>query len=250
MWPHLHHKSFSDALLASIVCVWIRSVSGRRPSVRPARPQWIRLVFYGVPLPAIRKTVKEYCNVNPDLSREHILELVSGLWKTDHHELRSVGIGILERRRALLFVKDMDVVEKLVRQSETWAYVDWLAVKVAGGLILDYPSAKRVLPRWSRDSNMWVRRSSMLALLPSLKRDRTDFSTFSSFASAMIEEKDFFIRKAIGWVLREVSKKRPDETFGFLDQHVDVVSGLTLREGSKYLSAARRGSLMKRYQSR
>ncbi len=208
------------------------------------------LQFYGVPLPTIRKTVKEHCNGHPDLSRGDILKLVSALWKTDHHELRSMGIGLLERRGVLLMVKDMGVVEKLVGQSETWAYVDWLAVKVAGGLILDYPSAKRVLPRWSRDSYMWVRRSSMLALLPSLKRDGTDFSMFSGFASAMIEEKDFFIRKAIGWVLREVSKKRPDETFGFLDQHVDVVSGLTLREGSKYLSAARRGSLMKRYRSR
>ena len=59
----------------------------------------------------------------------------------------------------------------------------------------------------------------------------------------MLEEREFFIRKAVGWVLREVSKKRPELTFAFLREHRGRVSGLTLSEGAKYLPAAQRRAL-------
>jgi 3-methyladenine DNA glycosylase AlkD len=60
----------------------------------------------------------------------------------------------------------------------------------------------------------------------------------------MLGEREFFIRKAIGWVLREVGKRRPDLVFEFLRQHRDAVSGLTLREGAKYLPPAQRRALL------
>ena len=66
----------------------------------------------------------------------------------------------------------------------------------------------------------------------------------------MTLEKEFFIRKAIGWVLREVGKKRPELAFGFMSEHIDVVSGLSLREGSKYLPAPQRDQLLSRYRAR
>ena len=59
----------------------------------------------------------------------------------------------------------------------------------------------------------------------------------------MLGEREFFIRKAIGWVLREVSKKRPELTFEFLREHRDEVSGLTLSEGAKYLPGSYRRRL-------
>jgi 3-methyladenine DNA glycosylase AlkD len=61
----------------------------------------------------------------------------------------------------------------------------------------------------------------------------------------MVGEKEFFIRKAIGWVLRDVSKKRPELAYAFLANHIHEVSGLTLREGAKYLSEAQREELQK-----
>ena len=66
----------------------------------------------------------------------------------------------------------------------------------------------------------------------------------------MIEEKEFFIRKAIGWILRETAKKRPMLSYDFLGNHIEVVAGLTLREGAKYLPAAQRNELLKAYKSR
>jgi 3-methyladenine DNA glycosylase AlkD len=59
----------------------------------------------------------------------------------------------------------------------------------------------------------------------------------------MLDEKEFFIRKSIGWVLREVSKKHPKIVYDFLRAHRDEMSGLTLREGAKYLSDPQRKAL-------
>jgi 3-methyladenine DNA glycosylase AlkD len=66
----------------------------------------------------------------------------------------------------------------------------------------------------------------------------------------MLEEKEFFIRKVIGWVLREVSKKDPGRVYAYLKSRTDRVSGLTLREGSKYLPDGQREELLAAYRSR
>ena len=106
--------------------------------------------------------------------------------------------------------------------------------------------AEPVLLRWSIDPDFWIRRASMLSLLPALRAGGGDFDLFASFASRMVSEKEFFIRKAIGWVLRDVSKKRPQLAYDFLDLHLNEVSGLTFREGSKYLPSEMRDELRSR----
>jgi 3-methyladenine DNA glycosylase AlkD len=70
------------------------------------------------------------------------------------------------------------------------------------------------------------------------------FSVFAVLAVPMLGEKEFFIRKAIGWVLREVSKKDPAAVAAFLREHRADVSGLTMREGAKYLPAKERKALL------
>src|SRR5262249_9159528 len=112
-----------------------------------------------------------------------------------------------------------------------------------GKLVTANPALLAKLPAWARDRDFWVRRTSLLAQLDELRAGRGDFALFASLAATMLDEKEFFIRKVIGWVLRAVSKKRPELSFRFLAEHRARVSGLTLREGAKYLSPAQRASL-------
>jgi len=93
------------------------------------------------------------------------------------------------------------------------------------------------LDRWARDPDFWVRRSAMLALLVPLRRGGGDFERFSRYADAMLDEREFFIRKAIGWVLRETSKRRPAMIAEWLAPRMRRASGVTLREALKYLDA-------------
>jgi 3-methyladenine DNA glycosylase AlkD len=161
-----------------------------------------------------------------------------------------VGVGLLERRPDLLGPDDLVAIERLLRRSKTWALVDWLCTKAAAPIVSRHPDARGELERWSRDDDFWLRRASMLALLPDLRAGAGDWQLFCRFASSMIGEKEFFIRKAIGWVVREVGRKRPELAYRFLAEHIDRVSGVTLREGVKHLPEDQREELLARYRAR
>jgi len=208
------------------------------------------LDFFGTDLASIRGSAKAFKRAHADLTHEELLGLVAALWMSSVFELRAVGVALLEQYTSLLVAQDMATVEDLVRRSNTWAFVDWLSTKIAGSLVERYPETKRILRRWAMDDNFWVRRASLLALHDALRAGRGDFPLFAELAAPMVEEREFFIRKAIGWVLREVSKKRPELTYGFLKEQIDRVSGLTLHEGAKYLPAEQREELMARYRER
>jgi len=196
----------------------------------------IDLEFLGVAAKPLREVARSFLVRHPDLDHTRLLELVDRLWEQPVFDLKAVAVALLERRVRELQPGDLELVESLLRRSHTWALVDWLCTKVAAPLVARDPErARAVLSRWSNDDDFWVRRASMLAQLPALRAGGGDFGLFASFAARMLEEKEFFIRKAIGWVLRDVSKKRPQLVFEFLDRHAREVSGVTFREGSKYL---------------
>ena len=141
-------------------------------------------------------------------------------------------------------------MKTFMRQSKTWAYVDPLSIYLTGSLVERFPELTSTLDRWSTDDDFWVRRSAMLALLIPLRQGEGDFDRFGRYADGMLEEKEFFIRKAIGWVLREVSKKRPDLVFDWVAPRTNRASGVTMREAVKYLPAARQEVLMSAYKGR
>ena len=204
------------------------------------------LEFIGVAAKPLRAVARSFLTHHPGLGRVSLVSLVRTLWDRPVFELKAVAVALLERRTEDLVSGDLALVEDLLRRSHTWALVDWLCTKVASPLVdRDPPTAAIVLERWSRDDDFWLRRASMLAQLPSLRAGGGDFDLFASFASRMVGEKEFFIRKAIGWVLRDVGKKRPELAYEFLLRHIDQVSALTLREGSKYLPDEQREALLR-----
>ena len=201
------------------------------------------LSFYGTTMPEIRRAANEFAREHPDLTRAQLRKIVDELWTTNKFELRSAGVALLSKYAELLTERDLTWLVGFVRRSKTWAHVDWLAADVIGGVVGESRTALRRLPAWARDENFWVRRTALLAQLRTLSHEAGDFPLFARLAAPMLGEREFFIRKAIGWILREVSKKRPDLTFVFLRENLGKVSGLTLREGAKYLTAAQRREL-------
>src|ERR1700687_4881441 len=201
------------------------------------------LRFYGAAVPEIRRAANDFAREHPDLSRTELQRIVAELWSTDVYELRSAGIALLSRYESLLTERDLPWLLGFVRRSKTWAHVDWLAADVIGGVVGESRTALARLPAWARHENFWVRRTALLAQLRPLSHEAGDFTLFARLAAPMLEEREFFIRKAIGWVLREVGKKRPDLTCACLREHRRRVSGLTLSEGAKYLPAPRRRAL-------
>jgi 3-methyladenine DNA glycosylase AlkD len=198
------------------------------------------LRFWGTGQELIRAAVREYCDAHPDPTRADVRAIAEALYATDVHELRASAIGVLERCRETLDDRDLPWLIALVRRSKSWAYVDWIAPKVIGDVIARDPRSRKRLAAWAEDEDFWVRRAALLAEHDALRAGRGDFALWSRLAASMLDEREFFIRKAIGWVLREVSKKRPELTYEFLRKHRDRVSNLSLQQGAKYLPAPRR----------
>ena len=201
------------------------------------------LQFWGTGQDPIRLAVREFCDAYRDLSRADLREVAETLYATDVHELRASAIGVLERNHQTLVDRDLPWLITLVRKSKSWAYVDWIAPKVIGNVIARDPRARKRLAVWAKDEDFWVRRAALLAEHDALRAGGGDFALWSRLAAPMLDEREFFIRKAIGWVLREVSKKRPALAYEFLRKHQDRVSRLSLQEGAKYLPAAERRAL-------
>ncbi len=207
------------------------------------------LEFLGVTVPAGRKAAKKWLKERPGLTVTDLCSLVEELWGRGVNDLRRFAIEILTMRSDLLRAGDMKLLERLLRDSHTWAYVDAIAVHIAGGLLTRYRGLNRTLDRWARDDDFWIRRSAMLALLLPLRDGAGDWDRFAGYADSMLEEKEFFIRKAIGWILRETSKRRPELVAQFVGDRIDRVSGVTIREAVRYLDAADRERLMAAYRS-
>jgi 3-methyladenine DNA glycosylase AlkD len=125
--------------------------------------------------------------------------------------------------------------------------VDYLAVDVLGALVESDPAALTpVMDRWSTDGDFWVRRASLLAELRPIRRG-ADANRFLERAESMLDEREFFVRKAIGWILRETGMRRPDVVVAWLAPRTHRASGITMREAIKYLPAGDADRLMAAY---
>jgi 3-methyladenine DNA glycosylase AlkD len=186
--------------------------------------------------------VMKFAKEHPGLSHDELVALVSALWSHPVHEARAASAMLLDFHAQLLTPSDLGLLERLVRESRTWALVDVLAGDVTGKLIYRHPEAATRLDTWATDGDFWLRRAALLAHLEPLKRGER-FDRFGAYADAMLDEKEFFIRKAIGWVLRETGKRRPDEVFEWLAPRARRASGVTMREAVKYLKPRQREAL-------
>jgi 3-methyladenine DNA glycosylase AlkD len=204
-----------------------------------------KLDFTGTTVPAARAIVTAWRRAHPDLTRQHLTQLAAALWDRPLFECKMAAVILLTDRRRLLEADDAVLVEHFLRTSATWALVDGLAADVMGSLTERFPELLSVLDRWATDDDFWIRRSALLALLGPLRRgELANWARFTGYADAMLGEREFFIRKAIGWVLRETAKKHPDLVADWLAPRVHRASGVTLREALKWLPAPRREALL------
>jgi 3-methyladenine DNA glycosylase AlkD len=201
----------------------------------------------GVPVPALRKIAVSAVKTEP--ARDELLCLAEFLWNVTEggravHEARVAAIEVLVKRVALLEPGDLAVAERFVRDSASWVYVDNLAEKVVGKMVIRYPELGAVLDAWVGDSSMWIRRTAMLALLAGVRAGEPDLGRIGRFGDALLGEREFFIRKALGWVLRELSKKDAGWVTGWVEARVGAISGVTIREAVRHLPDEDAGRLL------
>jgi 3-methyladenine DNA glycosylase AlkD len=192
------------------------------------------LSFHGIDAAQLRAEAAAFLKAHR-LEHDALIATVDALFATRAFDLRSVGIALLERSVRQLPVTDAPWLAELARAGACWAHVDYLVTKVIGPVLQDHPSLPKRVRTWACDPDCWVRRVALLTQLAPLRRGGGDFALFAEIATPMLGETEFFIRKAIGWVLREISKKRPALVRDFMVEHGARAHGVTFREATKYL---------------
>lgn len=191
--------------------------------------------FFGTSLPFADRTAKKFRKANSDAGRDYILELAQKLWDSEYHDEKRLGLRILQFHPEYLDFSVMPVLENMLATSTGWDFVDDISIHLVGAVLEKDKKVYGYLKKWSASDNFWMRRASMISQVLLFRQNKGDKKLFFGFAGKMLHEKEFFIRKAIGWCVREISKASPDEAFDFLMKIKDRASGLTLREGAKRL---------------
>lgn len=191
------------------------------------------LDFVGTPVPAVRSAVRSALRASPPPSKDDALRLVHLLWDEPVHEYRMAATFVIDR--VDLALDDLPLVERLLREARTWALVDSIAPYCLARLADREPVVDATVAGWGSDPDFWIRRAALLRHLVPLREGRGSLTAFGAVADPLLEDREFFVRKAIGWVLREASKRDPEPVAAWIAPRVGRMSGLTFREATRRL---------------
>lgn len=189
--------------------------------------------FFGIAKPERALLEKAIFKKTEIVNQEALQKILLSLWKQDHREFHYAALTLAQKYRKILTPEALPTLETMIRNKSWWDTVDTIAPNLVGYLVKTYPELSSEMDRWIEDSYLWIRRA---ALLHQLRwKEETDEEKLFSYCEKTCHEKDFFIRKAIGWVLREYSKTNPKSVETFLSHHRLRLSPLSIREASLYL---------------
>lgn len=198
--------------------------------------------FYGVSTPDRRRIVTELINKFPDLSKDDLLSLVQKLWNGNWHEEKSIAIILLTINVEVLNRDDLMLIEQMVDSVTGWDHLDEISLRIVAPLVSSDKYVWDKVRSWIKEKNYWKRRVVILCQIPQFRQGKGDFNTFADSAVLQFDEKEdwskeerFFIRKAIGWALRELSKTKPDWVVNFVNDNKNDMPGLTYREATRKL---------------
>lgn len=191
--------------------------------------------FFGVKSPDRKAIAKEvFTGVSPKTQAE-FEALVVALWERPHREEKYTALNLSGKWKKWRVPASIPLYERLIREGQWWDFVDEAAGYV--GMVLDeYPDEVwPTIDAWIEDEDMWIRRTAMLAQRK--RKASTEPDRLFRYALRLADEDEFFIRKAIGWALREYAHVDADAVEAFLEEHRETFSNLTLREASKHIES-------------
>jgi 3-methyladenine DNA glycosylase AlkD len=224
-----------DAIVASTEARLIQALRAFGDAKRAEREkayQKSRWEHWGVALPSMDVAIKETLG---DLSQRQALELSRRLWREPTWDLKIVAGRILGRKS---IDPDADVwafVTERLPDLDGWAVADNLA-SVASRCLIEDPRRLDAVEAWIENPHLWTRRAALVFTLPWTKEKR-DPERMLGWAARLAQDREWFIQKAIGWWLRELSKRDGRRVRRFLTEHGEKLTGVAKHEAAKYLKA-------------
>jgi 3-methyladenine DNA glycosylase AlkD len=188
--------------------------------------------FLGIKTPVRRAILKQFFQESGILKEDFQVDFVCKLWQLEEREYQYAALDYITQSSKKLNKGHLPLMEKLIITKSWWDTVDVLAPKPVGCLAERYPEViLETIEGWAYGEHLWLRRAAILFQLK--YKEHTDEQLLYRYISQNADSQEFFIRKAIGWALREYSKTNPESVKEFINRQ--PLSGLSVREGSKYL---------------
>ena len=195
-----------------------------------------RYEFYGIKSPQRRELTREFLKIHGLPAPEERSRVLEDLWKQDQREYQYFGLDLLRKLERQLDSGDVALIEKLILTKSWWDTVDMLAGRSIGKLLLSFLEVRdKWINKWRRSEDIWLRRTALLFQLH-YKAD-TDVELLYEIIRENLGSSEFFIKKAIGWALREYSKTDAESVIRFVKQ--TELAPLSQREALKWLQARR-----------
>jgi 3-methyladenine DNA glycosylase AlkD len=190
--------------------------------------------YLGVPLPMTRTITRTAAAADPPAGIGALIDSTLDLWRSaEYREERYAAAELTGLRLATGRLELLPVYREMIVTGAWWDHVDGICHRI-GALLLAHPQTMSPLLReWTIDPDRWLRRSSIIGQL-GLKA-RTDVVLLADVVVANLDDREFFVRKAIGWALREYARTDRDWVRAFVDAHQARLSPLSRREAMKHL---------------
>jgi 3-methyladenine DNA glycosylase AlkD len=232
--PAPHRNSDPAHALVRFVQKSLAAKANPRKAVEMAAYMKTAMPFYGVQQPdreAIQCEIKDRFAI---AGRQEYERAVLSLWRLERREEKYLAIAVAQIYPDLVRPESLPLYERMIREGAWWDFVDEIAGRIVGALVLEYPRRMwPIMDRWIDDDDLWIRRAAIICQLK--HKERTDHLRLFRYCLARAAESDFFIRKGIGWALRQYSYTAPERVRDFLIENRAVLSPLSYREGAKVL---------------
>ncbi|MEU6663923.1 DNA alkylation repair protein [Streptomyces sp. NPDC046821] len=189
--------------------------------------------FLGLTTPVRRALSRTVLAGTPRPDEADCTALALRCWELPEREYAYFAVDYLRRHVARCSSGFLPVVRHLVSTVPWWDTVDLLAAHVAGALVAADPELKRDMDAWIEDDDLWIARAALLHQLRF--KEATDTERLFGYCLRQAGHPDFFVRKAVGWCLREYAKTAPDAVRAFVTAHRDRLSPLSVREALKHV---------------
>ena len=221
---------------ALVAQVRVGLVAAAEPDKGPRMQAYMKseMPYLGVRVPRVRAAVKESVGQYPVASIRELCWPITELWRNaTFREHRYAAIELLHLPIADGELAFLGLCEEMTVTGAWWDYVDGISPRVSQLLEAHPTMVRQVVLCWSRVPDRWLRRVSIIAQLAA--RDETDVDLLPRVIDANLGEADFFVRKAIGWALREYGKTDAEWVRKFVNSRQEHLSKLSQREVLKNL---------------
>lgn len=227
--------SWSESALVSFVQERFAALADADKAGPMAAYMKTEMPFYGIQKPDRIPVYREMKAKFVPQDREQYERAVLALWKLPHREEKYAAIEYAKQNTKLVRADSLPMYLRLVREGAWWDFVDDIAINLVGHAYLaDRDVVRNQVESWVSDSDMWIRRTALIC--HNHHREKTDSKQLFDHCLRLADEKEFFIRKAIGWALREYSYANPDGVRAFLTKNRGKLSPLSYNEGCKRLA--------------